>query len=49
MRTRVIQIIMYRKYGALDGDNKILRDMQKFETTEFDLCGLHCITIIMKV
>ena len=35
------RLLMYRNYGALDGDNKILRDMQKFETSEFDLFGLH--------
>ena len=35
---------MYKKYGTSDGDDKILRDMQKFETNEFDLCGLHCIS-----
>ena len=40
---------MYKKYGTSDGDDKILRDMQKFETNEFDLCGLHCIYIYIYI
>ena len=38
---------MYIKYRALDGDNKILQDIQNFKTTEFHLCGLHssCLSV----
>ena len=35
------QQCMGRDIGS-ERDYKIIRHKQKFETTEFDLCGLHC-------